>query len=545
MAVMSAPARRVGPRWTVAPAVLLALLAAVAGCLRRPGPSPLPYSVVETPLTVLSADLATGRVSSRELVDRYLARIAELDQKGPALRSIIAVNPRAVDDAVRLDRERAAGAVRGPLHGIPVAIKDNIESLEPLPTTAGSLALERNVTGRDAPLVARLRAAGAIIVAKTNLSEWANFRSTTSTSGWSAMGGLVRNPYALDRNACGSSSGSGAAVAASLVAAAVGTETDGSITCPAAINGLVGLKPTVGLVSRRHIVPISAAQDTAGPMARTVADAAALLAAMAGADPQDPDTRDADARRADYPAALSAGALRGARLGVLRFAMGYDARVDGLFEDALLPLRAQGATLVDLPSFPALRQIDRDELRILLTDFRLAINAYLATTPPSVATRTLADLIAFNRTHAEREMPHFQQELFEQAEATARHDPAEYRAFRAGVKAAAAAGLDGLLATHRLDALIAPTTGPAWPTDLARGDRIGGSAGTLPAVAGYPHLTVPMGFIDGLPVGLSFIGPRWSEARLLALGFAFEQHTLARRPPPLLAPPPAPASPSR
>lgn len=470
-------------------------------------------------------------MTSQELVERYVARIRQIDQSGPTLRSIIATNPKALDEAVRLDRERADGRVRGPLHGIPVAIKDNIESADPLPTTAGSLALQANITGRDAPLVARLRAAGAIILAKTNLSEWANLRSTSSTSGWSAIGGLTKNPYALDRNACGSSSGSGAAVAASLVAAAIGTETDGSITCPSSINGLVGVKPTVGLVSRRHIVPISSAQDTAGPMTRTVADAAIVLSAIAGSDSQDIATRDADVRRVDYATSLSADALKGARLGVLRFAMGYDASVDALFDRTLETLRAAGVTIVNVASTAQAKEIGADEIRVLLTDFRTEINAYLASTPKTVTTRTLADVIAFNATHAAREMPHFRQELFEQAEATATHDSVAYQQLREGLKAAAARVMERTMAAHQLTALIAPTTGPAWLTDLVRGDRIGGSAAALPAVAGYPHVTVPMGFVDGLPVGLSIIGPAWSEATLLSLAYAFEQRVNARRPP--------------
>lgn len=502
------------------------------GCAPRTTPQAVvPYDVEERTIADLQSDLAAGRVTSRELVERYLARISDLDQQGPTLRSIIALNPRALDEAVRLDRERASGRVRGPLHGIPIAVKDNIETADPLPTTAGSLALQANVTGRDAPLVARLRDAGAIILAKTNLSEWANIRSTSSTSGWSAVGGLTRNPYALDRNACGSSSGSGVAVAASLVAVAIGTETNGSVTCPASINGLVGMKPTVGLVSRRHIIPISSLQDTAGPMARTVADAAMVLAAIAGADPQDLATRDADARRGDYATSLSVAALEGARLGVLRFEMGYDRQVDALFERMLEPLRAAGATVINIDRSGHTGDVGADELRVLITDFRAEINSYLASTPKAVPTRTLADLIAFNHANAAREMPHFRQELFEQAEATAGHDEASYRRLRARLKSAATTTIDRLVATHRLDALIAPTTGPAWLNDLVRGDQVSGSAAGLPAIAGYPHLTVPMGFIDGLPVGLSLIGPAWSEARLLSLGYAFEQRIKARRPP--------------
>ncbi|MGE4057113.1 MAG: amidase [Vicinamibacterales bacterium] len=510
------------------------LLVSALGCAPARLPAPVaPYHVEDVALTTLQRDLATGQVTSAELVERYVARVAELDRGPTGLHSVIAINSEAAATAHMLDAERGAGRVRGPLHGIPIALKDNIETGEPaLPTTAGSLALETHVTKRDAPLVARLREAGAIVIAKTNLSEWANFRSTRSTSGWSAIGGLTRNAYARDRNACGSSSGSGVAVSASLAAAAVGTETDGSITCPASINGLVGLKPTVGLVSRRYIVPISAAQDTAGPMARTVADAAVLLTAMAGTDPGDSATRDADAHKTDYRSSLKTDALAGTRLGVLRFLMGYDASVDALFEEQLAVLRTAGATIVDVATFEGLDRIDRAEMTVLLTDFRTELNAYLASTPGDTAARDLAGLMAFNRAHGDREMPHFGQELFERAEMTAGHDVVRYWQLRSAVKRAAGAeGIDALLTTHGVDALIAPTTGPAWVTDLAKGDVFAGSASTLPAVAGYPHLTVPMGFVDGLPVGLSFIGPAWSEARLLSMGYAFEQRTHARRAP--------------
>jgi amidase len=495
-------------------------------------PPPAPYVVNEKSLAALASDLGAGRVTSAQLTGTYLARIRALDQSGPALRSVLATNPNAAADARRLDAERAQGRVRGALHGIPILLKDNIESAEPLPTTAGSLALVENVTRRDAPIVARLRAAGAVVLGKTNLSEWANFRSTTSTSGWSAVGGLTKNPYLLTHNACGSSSGSGVAVTANLAAAAIGTETDGSVTCPAAINGLVGLKPTVGLVSRRHIVPISSAQDTAGPMTRTVADAAALLTVIAGSDEGDPSTKDADAKRSDYTKALSPEGLKGRRLGVMRFSMGYLPALDGMFDTAVATLRAAGAQVVEIDRFGGLEEIRRHELTVLLTDFRDEINAYLGATPPAVRTRTLADLLGFNRAHAEREMPHFQQELFEQSEKTAGYDRAAYRALREGNRQAAGPkGIDAVLKARDLDALIAPTTGPAWPTDLVNGDRFAGSATALPAIAGYPHLTVPMGLLDALPVGLSFIGPAWSEAALLAMGYAFEQRTHARRPP--------------
>jgi amidase len=518
--------------------VLLALLLACA----RPAPAHLPqagalgYDVEEKSVAMLQADLAAGVVSSEQLVALYRARIAALDASGPALHSVLAENPRASEDARRLDDERAQGRVRGPLHGIPVVVKDNIESADPLPTTAGSLALRENVTGRDAPIVARLRAAGAVVLGKTNLSEWANMRSPRATSGWSAVGGLTKNPYALERNPCGSSSGSGVAVSANLSALALGTETNGSITCPASILALVGLKPTVGLVPRTHIIPITSAQDTAGPMTRSVADAATLLRVIAGSDPADPATRDADAHVTDYSASLEPDALAGRRLGIMKFHTGFLPQADALFDAAVRELQAAGASVVVIESVDGLDAISEAELATMLVDFREELNAYLATTPAAVKTRTLADLIAWNQREAARELRYFQQELFVAAEATASHDRAAHARRRDDNRKAAADTLDRLLATHSLDALIAPTVGPAWTTDLVNGDHLLGGATTLPAVAGYPHLTVPMGQISGLPIGLSFIGPAWSEAKLLALGYAYEQRTHLRRKPPLPAP---------
>lgn len=508
-------------------AIVLPLPVPAAVTLARPTDP-----VIERSIADLGADLAAHRTTSQALVATYLARIAQIDKAGPRINAVLAINPRAKADAVALDAERRAGHVRGPLHGIPILLKDNIESRDPMPTTAGSLALVPNVTGRDARVAARLRAAGAIILGKTNLSEWANIRSNHATSGWSAVGGLTRNPYAPDRSACGSSAGSGAAAAASLAAAAIGTETDGSITCPAAINGLAGLKPTVGLVSRTHIVPISHSQDTAGPMARSVRDVAILLSVIAGSDPADAATASADAHRADYLAALDPRALAGKRIGVMRFAAGFNPQVDAVFEGALAQLRAAGATLVDIPAFDGKPM--RDAEKIVLTDeLKTDLNAYLATTPPGVKTRTLADLIAFNRAHADREMPWFGQDQFEKSEATKGTDEPGYAVAAATARRAAGPdGIDAMLARDHLDALVAPTTGPAWTVDLVTGDHYsGGSVAGLAAIAGYPHLTVPMGQVKGLPVGLSFIGPAWSEPRLLGMGFAFEQNSYARRAP--------------
>jgi amidase len=489
--------------------------------------------VEERSIDDLGAALKAGQITSHALVAAYLARIARIDKAGPRINSVIVTNPDALAQADALDRERKAGRLRGPLHGIPILIKDNIESADRMPTTAGSLALADNVSKRDAPLVARLRAAGAIILGKTNLSEWANIRSNRSSSGWSGVGGLTRNPYSLDRNACGSSSGSGAAAAASLAAGAIGTETDGSVTCPSAINGLVGMKPTVGLVSRTHVVPISHSQDTAGPMTRSVRDAALLLTALAGSDPADPATATADAHKADYAAHLSAGALSGKRLGVMRFAIGSDPKTARVFEAALAELRQAGAILVDIDTFEARAQMRKDEHVVLMTELRADMATYLASTPSTVKVRTLADLIAFNKAHADAEMHLFGQETFEEAETTkGLTDPDYIKARAEGQRLAGPEGIDKMLAAAHLDALIAPTMGPSWTTDLVNGDHVGGGgAGAIAAISGYPHLTVPMGAVDGLPVGLSFIGPAWSEAKLFALGYSYEQLGPHRRPP--------------
>lgn len=515
-------------------ALVATLSVGVAACATTsPGAttSALP-AVEERSIAELQAEMTAGRATSESLVLAYLARIEAID-RGRGVNSVLAVNPDALAQARALDAERAAGRVRGPLHGVPVLLKDNIETLDPMPTTAGSLALADNVTGRDAPLVARLREAGAVVLGKTNLSEWANIRSGRSISGWSAVGGQTRNPYALDRSPCGSSSGSGAAAASSLAAGTVGTETDGSITCPSSVNGVVGLKPTVGLISRARVVPISSSQDTAGPMTRTVADAAVLLSAMAGSDPLDPATAEADARRTDYVKALDANALQGRRIGVMRFHAGFHDGTDAVFERALAELRAAGAELVEIRTAPSdLGAIGRDEFAVLLAELKTDLNAYLATTPETVETRTLADVIAFNAATPE-ETALFGQELFIAAQAGSGAEGEAYaRARETSRRLAGAEGIDKMLREHRVDALVAPTVGPAWPIDPALGDRyVGGGSSRMAAVAGYPHLTVPMGEVRGLPVGLSFVGPAWSEARLLAFGYAFEQRSKARRAP--------------
>ena len=481
------------------------------------------------------AAMTDGRVTSEQLVQAYLQRIDRIDKSGPKLNAVIAVNRHAVADARRLDAERKAGHVRGPLHGVPILLKDNIESADGAPTTAGSLALIANVAAQDAPIVKRLTEAGAVILGKANLSEWANFRSTKSISGWSGVGGLVRNPYGLDRTACGSSAGSGAAVAAGLAAFAIGTETDGSVTCPAAINGIVGLKPTVGLVSRSRIVPISPEQDTAGPMTRTVADAAALLSVIAGSDPADPATKGADTHKSNYLAALNRSALKGARIGIWTPNKGRSPEADAVLEDALKALRAEGAVLVEVkgPDAATLGKISGLEGDCLRTEFKASINAYLATTPAAVKSRTLDDLIAFDKAEA-REMPLFAQEIFEDAaKKPAITDPG-YLAKRNEARTLARGAIDAMLAENKLDAIVVTGNGPAAIVDPVNGTRFFGPSAGLPAVSGYPHLVVPAGYASGLPMAISFFGPAWSEAKLLGLGYAYEQATKARREPEFL-----------
>ena len=491
----------------------------------------LAYDPVEKSIADLQADLAAGRTTSVELVKSYERRIAQLD---PKLHAVIAVNPSALKDAQSIDALRKAHGTLGPLAGIPILIKDNIESLDEMATTAGSLALKDNITHRDAPMVARMRAAGAIILGKTNLSEWANIRSSHSISGWSAMGGQARNPYALDRNTCGSSAGSGAAGAASFAAGTIGTETDGSVTCPAAITGLVGLKPTIGMVSRTYVVPISHSQDTPGPMVRSVADAAVIMAVIAGTDAADPATAPADSRKGDYLGALKLDALRGVRVGILRFAADFHPETSRVFDQALSALQSAGATLVEINKFPGDHDIGKLEHLILMTELKADLNRYLASTSPAqTPSRTLTDLIAFNKAHAKQEMPQFGQELFLEAEKTKGLDDALYVNAEADARQwTGKEGIDQMLAQYNVSVLIAPTLGPSWLIDPVLKDLFSsGGAGQAPAVAGYPHLTVPMGLVDGLPVGLSFIGTAWSDAQLIGYGYAYEQISHARRPP--------------
>ena len=483
----------------------------------------------------LQAGLARGAWTTRSIVEAYLGRIERIDPRGPALRSVIEINPDALPIADRLDRERRSGRLRGPLHGIPVLLKDNVDTADRMTTTAGSLALAGWIPPEDSGAAARLRQAGALLLGKTNLSEWANFRSTRSSSGWSGRGGQCRNPYVLDRNPCGSSSGSGAAVSANLAAAALGTETDGSIVCPSSANGIVGVKPTVGLVSRAGVIPISHTQDTAGPMARTVRDAAVLLGILAGPDPRDPATAAGETRGlADYTPFLDPDGLRNARVGVARQFLGFHEGVDRVVEDASAAMRAAGAVVVDpvVLGPGAGRSLQAAETDVLLYEFKAGLNAYLARRGPGAEVRSLADLIAFNERNAETEMPYFGQErLIAAQERGPLSEPAYLTALATARRLSRAEGIDRTMDEHRLDAIAAPTGGPAWVTDLVNGDHFGGGSSGYPAAAGYPNVTVPAGAVHGLPVGLSFFGRAWSEPTLVRIAYAFEQTVRARRPP--------------
>lgn len=473
-----------------------------------------------------------GALTSHKLTQRYLLRIDAMDKRGAAVNAVIELNPDALSIADAMDAERKAGKVRGPLHGIPVLIKDNIDSADTMKTSAGSLALANNTAAKDAFIVERLRAAGAVLLGKTNLSEWANFRSTRSSSGWSGRGGQTRNPYVLDRNPCGSSSGSGAAIAGDFATVGIGTETDGSIICPSSINGLVGIKPTVGLWSRSGIVPISASQDTAGPMARSVADAAALLTALTGTDPRDDATSASAGHTADYTKFLDAAGLKGARIGVARNLAGFNPDVDKTLEEAIAAIKTAGATIVDAANFDTLGKFDNEELDVLLYEFKDGLNKYLATAGSGVTARTLEALIAWNEKEKAREMPWFGQELFERAQKKGPLTDAAYKDARAKcVRMSRAEGIDGVLAKHKVDAIVFPSNAPAWVTDHINGDHVAGGNTTFAAVAGYPSITVPMGLVHGLPVGLSFVGTAWSEGALIKLAYAFEQATKARRSP--------------
>lgn len=490
------------------------------------------FALEEASVASLQQGMQAGKLSARAITGAYLKRIAALDRTGPALRSVIETNPDALRIAADLDAERKAKGPRGPLHGIPVLLKDNIDSRDRMATSAGSLALESN-RPQDAFVAQRLREGGAVILGKANLSEWANFRSTLSSSGWSARGGQCRNPYVLDRSASGSSSGSAAATAANLCAIAIGTETDGSITSPASICGLVGIKPTVGLVSRAGIIPIAHSQDTAGPMCRSVADAAVLLGAITGVDPRDPATAASEGHAfADYTRFLDAGGLKGARIGVVRKMFGFHPGVDRLADDSLETMRKQGAELVELPDVLDPAAVQESELEVLLYEFKADLNRYLAGLDGSVRSRTLQELIAFNETHRDREMAMFGQERFTKAqEKGLLTDQAYLDALAKNHRLSRTEGIDALVAQHRLDALVAPTGGPGSVIDQVNGEQSLGGTTSIPAVAGYPHITVPTGFIHEMPVGISFFGGAWSEPALFRIAYAFEQATKARRPP--------------
>jgi len=517
-----------------------ALARGVSGGLLIPGlapgvsPAALP-ELEDATIAELQAGMASGKYTSRSITVVYLQRIEAMDKKGPGLRSVLETNPDALAQAAALDAERKAKGPRGPLHGIPILVKDNVATRDRMQSTAGSLALVGVSPPRDAFLVERLRGAGAVLLGKANLSEWANFRSTHSSSGWSGRGGQCRNPYALDRTPSGSSSGSAVAVAASLCAAAIGTETDGSIVSPSTCCSIVGIKPTLGLVSRAGVIPIAHNQDTAGPMARTVADAAVLLGALTGVDPRDEATAASAGHSAsDYSASLDPAGLKGARLGVCRsHFMGYSPGADALMESAIDALKRLGAVIVDPADIATAGQFDDSEFAVLLYEFKADLNRYLAEWAPGASAKTLADLIAFNDRNRGQEMPYFGQEIFTQAQAKGPLTDQDYlRALDKNHLLARTQGIDAVMAEHQLDALIAPTGGPPSLIDLVNGDPGGGGSFSSPAaVAGYPHVTVPMGYVAGLPVGLSFVGRPWSEAGLIKFAYAFEQATKLRRPP--------------
>jgi len=530
----SASSRRQFLQSTVMGGVAAALSPALAQAAQSAAPEVPSFELDEVTVRELQQGLNSGQLTARALAERYLARVEAIDKR--TINSLIEVNPDALAIAEQLDHERKAKGPRGPLHGIPVLIKDNIGTRDRMTTTAGSLALQGSVPPRDAFVAQKLRDAGAVILGKTNLSEWANFRSTHSTSGWSGRGGQTNNPYALNRNPCGSSSGSGAAVSANLCAIAIGTETDGSIVCPANANGVVGIKPTVGLVSRAGIVPISHTQDTAGPMARTLADAAALLGALTGVDANDSATAASSGKaHSDYTRFLDANGLRGARLGVVRKAFGFDPAVDRIMEVALAEMKLQGATLVDPADIPTWGKWHKQENEIMLYEFKADLNAYLAGLGPQAPVHTLEEIIKFNAAHARQEMPYFGQELFVQAQAKGPLTSKEYLdALEQAQRLTRKEGIDAIMDQHHLDALVAPTGGPAWLTDLVDGDSFGGGSSSAAAVAGYPDITVPAGFIFGLPVGISFFGRAWSEPTLIRIAYAFEQATKVRKPPKFL-----------
>ncbi|HEV3308148.1 MAG TPA: amidase [Candidatus Sulfotelmatobacter sp.] len=496
-----------------------------------------PFELDELTISDLQDGMKSGKFTAHSLVEKYSARIDEIDKHGPAINSVLELNPDALSIADQLDQERKAKGPRGPLHGVPILIKDNIDTADRMMTTAGSLALVGSKPVKDSFVAQQLRAAGAVILGKTNLSEWANIRSSHSTSGWSGRGGLTKNPYALDRNPCGSSSGSGAGVSANLCAAAIGTETDGSIVCPSSSNGIAGIKPTVGLVSRAGIIPISHTQDGAGPMCRTVRDAAIMLGALTGVDPRDSATAASQGRSlTDYAKFCDPNGLKGARIGVARKYFGFNDAVDALMNQSLDAMKKQGAVLIDPADIETLGKFDESELLVFMYELKADLNAYLATLGPNAPVKSLKDIIDFNERNAQKEMPYFGQDLFLKAEAKGPLTEKAYLdAIEKNHQLARTEGIDATMDKYHLDAIVAPTGGPAWITDLVNGDHVAGGSSNSAAVAGYPNINVTAGFISGLPVGISFFGRAWSEPTLIRLAFAFEQATKARQPPRFLS----------
>jgi len=508
-----------------------------ADTLAPASPPPPAFELDEATIAELQSGMTSGKYSAHSLVRKYLDRIDDIDKHGPAINSVIELNPDALAIATELDRERKAKGPRGPLHGIPVLIKDNIDTADRMMTTAGSLALNGSIPLQDSTVAKRLREAGAVILGKTNLSEWANLRSSHSSSGWSGRGGQTKNPYALDRNPCGSSSGTGAAIGANLAAIGIGTETDGSVVCPSNANSLVGIKPTLGLVSRAGIIPIAHSQDTAVPMCRTVTDAAILLAALTGVDMRDDATNaGAGKSQADYTKFLNEGGLRGARIGVHRKAFGFNDAVDKLMNDCIDVIKRSGATVVDPADIPTAGKFDDSELEVLLYEFKADLNKYLASLGPRAPVKSMKEIIDFNDQHRDREMPYFGQDLMIKAQAKGPLTDKAYRlALAKDQRMSRTEGIDFVMNKNKLDAMIAPTGGPPWTTDWVNGDHFTGGYSTTSAVAGYPHITVPAGYVLGLPVGISFFGRAWSEATLIKFGYAFEQATKVRRAPRFLA----------
>jgi amidase len=521
---------------TSAAAVLYPALSAGREIISSPVPQPVnvkPFELDEITIPELQDGMKSGKFTARSLVEKYLVRIDEIDKRGPAVNAIIQLNPDALSISEALDQERKAKGARGPLHGIPVLIKDNIDTADRMMTTAGSLALVGSKPPKDSFVAQKLRTAGAVILGKTNLSEWANIRSSHSVSGWSGRGGLTKNPYALDRNPCGSSSGTGAGISANLAAAGIGTETDGSIVCPSSSNGLAGIKPTVGLFSRGGIIPISHSQDGAGPMCRTVRDAAILLGALTGVDPDDAATAASTGKsQTDYAQYCDPNGLKGARIGVARKYFGFNDAVDALMEQTLDVMKKQGATLLDPADIATLGKFDESELLVFMYELKADLNAYLARLGPGAPVRTLQDIIDFNERNRQKEMPYFGQDLFLKAQAKGPLTEKEYvDALAKNHQLARTEGIDALMDQYHLDAIVAPTGGPAWLTDLINGDHSAGGSSNAAAVAGYPNINVIAGFLSGLPVGISFFGRAWSEPTLIKLAYSFEQATKARQAP--------------